>query len=107
MLRGRSRASLGALVERDFRLLFAATVTTSFGDMVALVALAFAVLEIGDASDLGLVLAARQGASALMLVFGAVLSDRMPRNRVLVGASLVQGAAQAAIAATVITGDAT
>jgi MFS family permease len=99
--------SLGALVERDYRLLFAATSISSFGDMVAIVALAFAVLEFGDASDLGLVLASRQAASAAMLIFGAVLSDRLPRNRVLVGASLLQGVSQAAIATTVLTGDAT
>lgn len=98
--------SAGALVERDFRLLFLATFATSMGDMVAMVALAFAVLEIGDATDLGLVLAARQGASAAVLIFGAVLSDRLPRSRVLVGASLLQGVAQATIAVTVITGDA-
>lgn len=97
----------GALVERDFRLLFLATLATSMGDMVAMVALAFAVLDIGTATDLGIVLAVRQGASALVLVFGAVLSDRLPRSRVLVGASLLQGVAQATIAVTVITGDAT
>lgn len=71
--------------------------------MVAIVALAFAVLDVGSASDLGLVLAARQGVSAATLIFGAVLSDRIPRNRVLVSASLLQGVAQAAIALTVIT----
>ena len=106
MIGGRFAGSLGALVERDFRLLFLATLATSVGDMVAMVALAFAVLDIGDATDLGLVLAARQGASAAVLVFGAVLSDRLPRSRVLVSASLLQGLAQAAIAAMVITGDA-
>lgn len=97
----------GALVERDFRLLFAATSISSFGDLVATVALAFAVLEIGDASDLGIVLAIRQAVSAVLLVFGGVLSDRLPRNRILVGASLLQGSAQAAMAVTVLTGDAT
>jgi predicted MFS family arabinose efflux permease len=99
--------SLGALVERDFRLLFAATVTTSLGDRIALLALTFAVLDIGDASDLGIVLAARQIVSAAVLVFGGVLSDRARRNRVLVGASLLQGVAQAAMAAFVLTGNAT
>src|SRR3982750_3892100 len=92
----------GALVERDFRLLFAATSISSFGDLVATVALAFAVLDVGGASDLGIVLAVRQASSAVMLVFGGVLSDRLPRNRILVGASVLQGAAQAAIAATIL-----
>jgi MFS family permease len=93
-------------VERDYRLLFAATLVTSFGDAVALIALAFAVLDVASASGLGLVIAIRQAASAGVLVFGGVMSDRMPRNRVLVGASLLQGAAQAAMAATVLSGTA-
>jgi MFS family permease len=97
---------MGALVERDYRLLFAATTVTSFGDAVALIALAFAVLDVGGATDLGLVIASRQIASAGVLLFGGVLSDRLPRNRVLVGASLVQGTAQAAMAATVLSGHA-
>lgn len=97
------RASLGALVERDYRLLFAATLVSSVGDAVALVALAFAVLDIASASGLGLVIAARQAASAGVLVFGGVLSDRMARNRVLVGASVLQGVAQAATAFVVLS----
>lgn len=96
MAGGRVRASLGALVEREYRLLFAATLVTSLGDAIALIALAFAVLDVSSASGLGIVLAVRQAASAGVLVFGGVLSDRMPRNRVLVGASLLQGTAQAA-----------
>src|SRR5918993_882872 len=49
----------------------------------------------------------RVRASAGVLVFGGVLSDRMPRNRVLVGASLLQGTAQAAMAAAVLSETAT
>jgi MFS family permease len=85
---------LGALVEREYRLLFSATVVTSLGDAIASIALAFAVLAAGSATDLGIVFAARQGANAAVLLFGGVLSDRLPRSRMLVGASLVQGVAQ-------------
>jgi MFS family permease len=102
----RPRRSLGALVERDYRLLFTATVITSLGDAVAVIALAFAVLDVGGATDLGIVLAARQAAGAAVLLLGGVLSDRLPRTRVLVGASLTQGVAQAALAATVLSGHA-
>ena len=77
------------LRERDYRLLFGATLTTSLGDAVALIALAFAVLDVAGPTSLGLVLAGQQGASAAVLVFGGVLSDRVRRNLVLVGASLV------------------
>jgi len=102
------RERLGPLRERDYRLLFAATTTTTLGDAVANIALAFAVLAISrSATDLGLVLAARQVTNAAVLLAGGVLSDRLPRSRVLVGASLVQGLAQAATAALVLSGDAT
>ena len=100
------RARLGALTERDFRLLFSATTITTIGDRVAGIALAFAVLDLGSATDLGIVLGVRQAVMAAVLVFGAVLSDRVPRQLVLVGASTVQGVAQALTAALVLTGGA-
>ena len=99
----RLRRRLGPLVERDFRLLFGATSITTVGDRLATVALAFAVLDLGSATDLGLVLAARQGVEALVLVAGGVLSDRLPRQLVLTGASLVQGLAQAATATLLLS----
>lgn len=105
-MRGSFPDRLGALVERPYRFLFAATLLTSLGDAIATIALAFAVLEFGSATDLGIVLALRQLASVSVLVLGGVVSDRLPRNRVLVGASLVQGVAQAAMAASVLSGEA-
>ncbi len=98
------RESLGALQERDFRLLFSGTVITTVGDGLAGIALAFAVLDIGSATDLGIVFAARQGAEAIVLVLGGVISDRLPRNIVMVGASIIQGVAQAATAVAVLGG---
>jgi MFS family permease len=95
---------VGALAERDFRLLFSATTITTAGDRLAGIALAFAVLDFGTATDLGIVLGVRQAVQALVLVFGGVFSDRLPRNLVLVGASLVQGAAQALTAAVILSG---
>jgi hypothetical protein len=98
------RGRFGALQEREFRLLFAATTITTAGDRLAGIALAFAVIEIGTATDLGLVFAARQGTQALVVLFGGVLSDRLPRNRVLAGAALVQGVSQVGTAAVVLGG---
>ena len=95
---------LGALRERDFRLLFTGTMITAVGDRIAGIALAFAVLDIGSATALGIVFAVRQGVQALVVVGGGVLSDRLPRNLVLVGACVVQGTAQAATAACVLGG---
>ena len=95
---------LGALRERDFRLLFTGTMITTVGDRMAGIALAFAVLDIGSATALGIVFAVRQGVQALVVVGGGVLSDRLPRNLVLVGACVVQGTAQVATAACVLGG---
>lgn len=97
------RDRLGALAERDFRLLFTGTAVTTAGDQVAGIALAFAVLDLGSATDLGIVFAVRQSVEVLVLLLGGVVSDRLPRNLVLVGASLTQGVAQAATAALVLT----
>jgi MFS family permease len=97
---------LGALAEREFRLLFVATTITTAGSQIASIALAFAVLDVGSATDLGVVFAVRQSVEVIVLLFGGVLSDRLPRNLVLVGASLVQGVAQAVTAALVLTGSA-
>jgi MFS family permease len=102
------RDRLGALQERDYRLLFSATAITTLGDAVATIALTFAVLRTlhGSATQLGIVLAARLVASSVVLLAGGVLSDRLPRNLVIVGASLVQAVAQAVTAALLLSGHA-
>ena len=92
----RLQGRLGALAERDFRRLFASSTVAALGDGVAIVALAFAVLDVsGSATDLGLVLAARQIMHAAFVLAGGVWADRLPRQHVLVAAALVQGAAAA------------
>ncbi len=97
---------LGALQERDFRLLFTATTITTVGDRLGSIALVFAVLELGSVTELGIVLAARQIMEAIVLVGGGVLSDRLPRHLVLSAASLIQVVGQGATAALVLTGSA-
>ena len=103
------RERLGALSERDFRLLFTATTITTIGDRLGGIALAFAVLDLpgGTATDLGIVLAVRQGVNAAVVLAAGVVADRLPRNLVLGGASVAQGAAQALTAALVLSGHAT
>jgi len=102
------RDRLGPLGERDFRLLFSATTITTLGDAIAAIALAFAILDLpgGTATELGVVLGVRSAANASVVLVGGVIADRLPRNLVLTGASLVQGAAQAATAALVLGGTA-
>ena len=89
-------------------MLFTATTITTLGDAVANIALAFAVLKTlhGSASQLGIVIAARLVCSTAVILAGGVISDRLPRNLVMAGASLVQGVAQAATAALLLTGNA-
>jgi MFS family permease len=77
---------------------------TTAGDRLAAIALAFAVLGLhgAGATQLGIVLAARQVAQIGIVLFGGVLSDRLPRHQVIVGASLVQALAQVATATLVL-----
>jgi len=102
------RDRFGPLHERQFRLLFSATTITTLGDYLGNFALVFAVLDLpgAGAGELGIVLAVRAVFQSVVVVFGGVLADRLPRNLVLVGASLIQGLAQALTAALVLTGSA-
>jgi len=96
---------LGPLAEREYKRFFFASTISSFGDRVGLLALVFAVLKLTHSTtDLGLVLAARQVVEAATLVAGGVWSDRLPRQWILVGASAVQAASQATVAALLFGG---
>jgi len=99
--------SPGPLAFAPFRWLLAARTTAIVGNAVAPIALAFAVLDLtGSAADLGVVVAARSLANVGMLLFGGVIADRLPRNVVLVGASLAAAATQGLVATLVLTGTA-
>nr|WP_156001756.1 MFS transporter [Streptomonospora sp. PA3] len=90
---------------RDFRGLAAGRSLMYFGNALATVALAFAVLDLtGSPVDLGLVLGARSLALVVFALMGGVLADRLPRTVILQGACAVAAASQAAIAAGVLTG---
>jgi MFS family permease len=67
------------------------------------VALAFAVLDIGDAGDLGLVLAAFTVGRLAFIIAGGVWSDRLDRRLVMLTADVVRAGAQAVIAVVLIT----
>jgi MFS family permease len=97
---------LGALVERDFRLLFVGRTVSLFGSALAPVALAFAVLDDleGDGSDLGLVLAASSVPQVIFMLVGGIWADRLPRHLVMVVSDVIAGAAQLAIAVLVLSG---
>jgi len=97
----------GPLAHPSFRWLLAARTTSLLGNSIAPVALAFAVLDLtGSVTDVGLVVAARSMANVLLLLFGGVIADRLPRHLVLVGSSLAAAATQAAVATLVLSGNA-
>jgi predicted MFS family arabinose efflux permease len=102
-----TRRSAAPLREREFRLLFAGRTISLVGSAIAPVALAFAVLDLtGSKTDLGLILACREIPLVVFLLVGGIWADRIPRNRVMMGANLVSAFAQAATAALLITGNA-
>jgi len=104
----RLRRAVGALAERNFRLLFASSTISGLGDGISVVALVFAVLQVSDSAiALGLVIAARQIADAAIVLAAGVWADRLPRHLVLIAVAIVQGVAQAITGALVITGSAT
>ena len=99
--------SVAPLRERNFRWYFASRFVNTLGNMMASVALAFAVLEITDsATVLGWVLAAHTVPMVVFLLWGGVIADRLPRALVLQVSNVASGCTQASIALLVITGTA-
>ena len=103
------KADLAVLKDRSVLTFFSARSVSLLGNAIAPVAIAFAVLDLpgGTATTLGLVLTARLATQVLFLLFGGVIADRVPRNRVMVGADLAAGLAQGTVAVLFITGTAT
>jgi MFS family permease len=98
---------LGALQEPSFRLLWLARTTSSVGDRMVPIALAYAVLEIShSASNLGLVLAAGMVPNVLLVLAGGVVADRWPRGRVMLVSDAVRAASQGVIAVLLLSGHA-
>lgn len=98
----------GALAERNFRFVFSSTTVSAVGDGVAYIALAFAVLQISHNSPtaVGVVLACRQAAAAVVTLAAGVVADRLPRHVVLVAVAAVQGAVQTVVGFLLVGGSA-
>ena len=84
--------SVAPLREKNFRWYFASRFVNTLGNMMAGVALAFAVLDITDsATALGWVLAAHTIPMVLFLLWGGVIADRLPRALVLQVSNVASG----------------
>lgn len=99
------RDSFGPLRERNFRWYFASRTVNTLGTTMASVALAFAVLHVtdDDPAALGKVLAAHTVPMIVLLLWGGVLADRFPRERVIQISNVTSALTQGAVAALVIT----
>ena len=96
--------SFEALRDPNFGRYAIAASVSSLGSGMATVALAFAVLDLGGPTDLGLVLLARQVPLVVLLLLGGVWADRISRRTILVGADVVRSSSQAAAAGLLVTG---
>src|SRR5438874_13692559 len=103
----RATAVRNALRERNVRLLVGSGAVDALGNGMAQVALAFAVLQIGGAADLGYVLLAREIPMVVFLLLGGVWADRVSRKLLLVLGDVAMGTAQALTAVLFLTHQAT
>jgi MFS family permease len=100
-----SQPLFAPLREQRFRALVTGRTFAYFGNAVAPFALAFAVIDLtGSAVDLGIVVGARSIANILLVLFGGVLADRLPRSVILQGTETAAALTQATIAVSVLCG---
>ncbi|MEV0678922.1 MFS transporter [Actinosynnema sp. NPDC050436] len=98
-------AVLAPLRTPAFRRLVAGRGCAELANAIAPVALAFAVLDLtGSLVDLGLVVGARSAAVVVLVLFGGMLADRLPRSVLLQGTALVAAVTEAVTAAAVLGG---
>ncbi|NHA67365.1 MFS transporter [Phycicoccus flavus] len=102
-----SSPSLAPLRYAAFRWYLGSRTVGLLGSTAATVALAFAVLDLGgSATALGQVLAARTLPMVLLLLFGGVLADRLPRALVLQASNVASALLQGVTAVLLLTGHA-
>jgi MFS family permease len=93
------------LRHQPFRWLLAGTTVNSLGNMIAPVAIAFAVLDLGGSvTQLGLVVGAYALADVAAVVWGGVLGDRLPRTMMMRGANLGAAVVQGMVALSLLGG---
>jgi MFS family permease len=101
----RVEARLGALQERQFRLLWLARTSSFVGDSLIGVALVFAVLSVSRSPlALGLVLAVFTVSRVALTLVGGVYADRLPRRAVMLACDGTRAVVEAFTAAMLLTG---
>lgn len=85
---------VGVLRERNFRLFFIGQSTSQVGSGMAPVAITFAVLAHGNATDVGLVSAAGLVPLVLLLLVGGVIADRFSRRLVMLSSDSLRTLAE-------------
>jgi hypothetical protein len=97
-------AAFAPLRERAFAWYYASRFVNMLGNVMAGIALTFAVLDLsGSASDLGLVMAARMTPMVVLMLWGGVIADRFSRTTVIQVSNVASGLTQAMIAGLVLT----
>lgn len=94
----------GALKERNFRLLFIGQTASQIGTGMAPVAIAFAVLAHGTATDVGYVLAAETTPLVILLLIGGVVGDRMNRRKLMLQSDALRTLAECTLGLWVVLG---
>ena len=96
---------LRPLRERDFALLWTGMTISLLGDGIYTVAVAWQVYEIhNDPSALALVGLAWTGGLVLFILLAGVLSDRLDRRRVMIGADILRAITQLVIGLLALSG---
>jgi MFS family permease len=97
------RIAEGPLHHSRYRWLLLGTTVNSLGNMIAPVAIAFAVLDLGgSATQLGLVVGAYALADVAAVLWGGVLGDRLPRSVMMRAANTAAAGVQALVALSLI-----
>lgn len=95
---------IGALEDRNFRLFFIGQSASQIGSGMAPVAIVFAVLAHGTASDVGYVLAAQTVPLVVLLLVGGVIGDRMSRRKLMLQSDALRTAAECALGLWILLG---
>jgi DHA3 family tetracycline resistance protein-like MFS transporter len=99
------RRFLAPFASHDFRLLWSASTISLLGDGIWYVAIGWQTLALSNsATALAVVWLAFTLPHIAMLLFGGVISDRLPRRRVLLAANIISGIFVGAIAVLSLAG---